>query len=64
MSQAASLDKLVERARSYKMGPAERRAQRVSLIMGMRGQNSTLTKEKVEEILDQVEGHETETHKG
>lgn len=45
-------------ARTHKMSPAERRAQRVSMIMGLRGGTSTLTHEKVEEVLDEVEGRE------
>ena len=49
---------LVERAREYKMKPGERREQRVSLIMGLRGANSTLTREKVREVLDDTEGCE------
>jgi len=52
------LTELVERARQYRMSPTERRAQRVSLIMGLRGHRSTLTREKVEEVLDDVEGHD------
>jgi hypothetical protein len=44
------------------MSPSERREQRVSLIMGLRGHSSALTREKVEEVLDDVEGHpEVET---
>jgi hypothetical protein len=57
MSQA-TLDNLIDRARHYKMTPADRRAQRVSLVMGLRSDRSTLTREKVEDVLDQVEGHE------
>lgn len=56
MTQALSLDALVAKARSHKMTPQERRAQRVSLIMGVRSERSTLTREKVAEILDEVEG--------
>jgi hypothetical protein len=51
------LEKLVERAREHKMTPTERRQQRVSLIMGLRSKSSTLTHEKVEDVLDEVEGH-------
>jgi len=47
---------MIERARAHKMSPEERRVQRVSLVMGMRGQSSTLTREKVETILTEVEG--------
>jgi hypothetical protein len=53
-----ALNELVARARQHRMTPAERRAQRVSLIMGLRGDRSTLTREKVEEVLDDVEGHD------
>ena len=55
------LKQLVERARHHRMTPAERREQRVSLIMGLRGHSSTLTREKVEELLDDVEGHDGTT---
>ncbi len=53
-----SLDDLIERARRHKMSPGERRDQRVSLIMGLRASRSTLTREKVLEVLDETEGHE------
>ncbi|WP_294392026.1 hypothetical protein [uncultured Sphingomonas sp.] len=53
----AQLDMLVARARAHRMTPDERRAQRVSLVMGLRGANSTLTKEKVETLIEEFEGH-------
>jgi hypothetical protein len=56
MTQSARLGNLVERARAHKMNPTERRAQRVSLVMGLRGHSSTLTKEKVETRLEEFEG--------
>jgi len=56
MAHTSTLDDLVARARNHKMTPAERRAQRVSLIMGLRAKRSTLTREKVEEILENTEG--------
>lgn len=56
MGQTASLSALVDRARAYKMSPTEKRAQRVSLVYGLRGHTSTLTKEKVETLLDEIEG--------
>ena len=56
MAEALALDKLVERARAHKMTPSERRAQRVSLVMGLRGAKSTLTQEKVEDLLEEFEG--------
>lgn len=57
MAQAApNLDVLVARARAHKMTPAERREQRVSMVMGLRGHASTLTKEKAETLLEELEG--------
>ena len=56
MVQSSKLLALVERARAYKMTPSERRAQRVSLVMGLRGANSTLTNEKVNVVLEEYEG--------
>jgi poly-beta-hydroxyalkanoate depolymerase len=61
MGHNAKLDELIERARSHQMSAAERRAQRVSLLMGLSSHRSTLTRETVEEILDRVEGHEVST---
>ena len=63
MSETAKLNNLVARARDHKMSPAEKRAQRVSLIMGLRAGRSTLTREKVEEILESSEGFEPEQRK-
>ena len=56
MVQSAQLDALVKRVRNHKMTPSERRQQRVSLVMGLRGHTSTLTKEKVETLLEEFEG--------
>ena len=56
-----TLDEMIEVARHHKMAPSERRAQRVSLIMGFRSRHSTLTREQVEEVLDDVEGHSSVT---
>ena len=51
-----ALDELVARARDHKMTPAERRAQRASLIMGLRADTSTLSREKVDELIEEREG--------
>ncbi|HVE21577.1 MAG TPA: hypothetical protein VNC39_06335 [Acidocella sp.] len=51
------LIELVEQARAHRMTPKERREQRLSLIMGLRGAHSTLTREKAKEVLDDTEGH-------
>lgn len=56
MNHAANLSALVDRARAYKMSPKEKRAQRASLVFGLRGHTSTLTKEKVETLLEEIEG--------
>lgn len=58
MSQLIPLEELYDRARRHKMTPVEKRAQRASLIMGLRSENSTLTREKVEELLEEIEGTE------
>ena len=52
-----TLDQIVEKARAHKVTADERRAQRISLIMGLRSKNSTLTREEVASFLDQNEGH-------
>jgi hypothetical protein len=54
-----TLEQIAEKARNHRVTPAERRAQRVSLIMGLRSKNSTLTHDEVSSFLDQNEGHET-----
>lgn len=54
-----TLAQIAEKARNHKMTPQERRAQRISLLMGLRSKNSTVTKEEVASFLDQNEGHET-----
>lgn len=61
MSMTHTLDELAEKVRGHRMTPAERRAQRISLIMGLRGQSSTLSREKVEELLDEREGTDDAT---
>jgi hypothetical protein len=54
-----TLDQIAEKARTHRVTPEERRAQRVSLIMGLRSKKSTLTREEVASFLDQNEGRET-----
>lgn len=56
MSHNVSLTALIDRARAYKMTPTEKRAQRISMVYGLRGHSSTLTKERVETLLEQNEG--------
>jgi len=59
-----TLEQIAEKARNHRVTPAERRAQRVSLIMGLRSKNSTLTRDEVSSFLDQNEGRETAENKG
>lgn len=56
MSQSARLSELIANVRGHKMTPGQKRAQRVSMVMGLRSHSSTLTREKVETLLDEVEG--------
>ena len=58
-----TLEQIAEKARNHKVTPAERRAQRVSLIMGLRSKNSTLTRDEVSSFLDQNEGRDTTNDK-
>lgn len=51
------LEEIARIARDHKSSPAERRAQRISLIAGLRSHNSTLTREQVTQWVDQIEGH-------
>lgn len=53
-----TLEQIAEKARTHTITPAERRAQRVSLMMGLRSKNSSWTREEVKSFLDQNEGHD------
>ena len=52
-----SLEQIAELAGKHEITAEERRAQRVSLIMGLGSKRSTLTRECVEHFLDENEGH-------
>lgn len=54
--QRKTTPEVIAKAKAHKMTPQERRDQRVSLVMGMRGKASTLTREKVASVLSEVEG--------
>ena len=58
MAMELSLEQIAKIAREHPVSVAERRAQRVSLIAGLRSHNSTLTREQVTQWVDQLEGHE------
>lgn len=53
-----TLEQIAEKARRHVVTPAERRAQRVSLMMGLQSKDSCLTREQASSFLDEVEGHE------
>ena len=54
-----TLEQIGYKARKHVVTPAERRAQRVSLMMGLQSKNSTVTREEVASFLDENEGRET-----
>jgi hypothetical protein len=54
-----TLEEIAAKAREHKVTPAEKRAQRVSLIMGLRSDNSTLTRDEVASMVGRLEGHDT-----
>lgn len=56
-----SLSEIAERARHHVSTPEQRRAQRISLLMGLRSHESTLSRDDVTEFIDKVEGHETKS---
>lgn len=58
-----TLEQIAEKARTHVVTPTERRAQRISLMMGLRSKNSTVTREEVASFLDENEGRETTTEK-
>jgi hypothetical protein len=53
-----TLEQIADMARRHTITPAEKRAQRISMIMGLRSKNSTLTREEVVNILGEIEGHD------
>jgi len=55
-----TLEEIAHRARTHTITAAEKRAQRISLIAGVLDSKSTLTKEGVADLLNQIEGHEGE----
>ena len=57
MTMPLTLEQIAQVARDHKVTPDERRAQRVSMIMGLRSEKSTLTREKISDYLSQMEGH-------
>lgn len=53
-----TLQEIAKKAREHVISPEEKRAQRLSMIMGLRSKSSTLTRDEVASMLDQIEGHD------
>lgn len=51
-----TLDEIAARAREHTITPEEKRAQRISMMMGLRSSDSTLTREEVADLLIDLEG--------
>ena len=55
---ALTLKEIETRVRSHVISPAEKRAQRVSMVVGLQSHKSGLTREKVSSLMDELEGHD------
>lgn len=53
-----TLEEIVKFSKAHKVTPVERRAQRISLMMGLRSEKSTMTREEVSILLDNIEGRD------
>ncbi len=51
-----TLAEIMAKAAAHKMTPAERRAQRISMIYGLQSFDSKVTKEQIADWLDRHEG--------
>lgn len=58
MATALTLKQIEEKVRSHVITPAEKRAQRVSMVVGLQSHKSGLTREKVSSLMDEIEGHD------
>ena len=56
-----TLEEIAQKAREHKITPTERRAQRISMIMGLRSSSSTLIREEVSDLLTDFEGEDAST---
>ena len=56
MAQSARTTELIERARNLKMTPAQKHAQRVSLVVGLSRHKSSMSRESVEAMVTEYEG--------
>jgi len=53
---SVTLQQAIERARHHQMTPEERHRQRVSLAMGLRSKDSSMTREDAEAAVDYMNG--------
>jgi hypothetical protein len=53
-----TLEEIVKFSKAHKVTPVERRAQRISLMMGLRSEKSTMTREEISILLDNIEGRD------
>lgn len=58
MAATLTLKQIEDRVRSHVITPAEKRAQRVSLAVGLQPYKSVLTREKISSLMDDIEGHD------
>ena len=56
MAQSARTTERIERARHLKMTPAQKHAQRVSLVVGLSKGKSAMSRDKVESMVTEFEG--------
>ena len=53
-----TLEEIVKFSKAHKVTPVGRRAQRISLMMGLRSEKSTTTREEISILLDNIEGRD------
>ena len=58
MAATLTLKEIEEKVRRHVITPTEKRAQRVSLAVGLQPYKSGLTREKISSLMDEIEGHD------
>ena len=58
-----TLKQIEKKVRTHTITPAEKRAQRVSLVVGLQSHKSGLTRETISSLMDEIEGHDKTTTK-
>jgi acyl-CoA hydrolase len=56
VAQSARTTQLIEKARGLKMTPAQKHAQRVSLVVGLSRHNAAVSRDSVDAIVTEYEG--------